>query len=106
MPISRTDTVWITSINRTEHAIDIDAYAFGLDRSGEYHVVCGDRILAAAMVETARARCRRCVAYLRARRSMRSLESRMAPRRRGRRALRRLLHLGAGDHHRHGRHAA
>jgi hypothetical protein len=75
MPSSQ---VWITAVDQTEHAVDEAVYAAGLDKTGEYEAVCGALILAADMTTTPLRTCIECKAYVAARNSIRSLETRMA----------------------------
>jgi hypothetical protein len=92
MPSSQ---VWITAVDQSEHAIDEAVYAAGLDRTGEYEAVCGTVVLAADMAAGPLHNCIACKAYIAARHSSCSLETRTEHRRRG--PFRWLRHLHHDD---------
>lgn len=58
--------VWVTSIDRTDHAVSDDEMVAGAQAgAGRYLAMCGTSLLAAPLIYPPGARCPRCVAMLR-----------------------------------------
>lgn len=91
---SRVWTIWVTSIvDNADHAVTDEEMAVG---PGTYAAVCGATVVPPSMADPPRPCCRRCVAFLRARMSLRDLDQRMASRRKSRGRLGRLLGRSRG----------
>ncbi|MFI9382504.1 hypothetical protein [Kutzneria sp. NPDC052558] len=87
-------TSWLTSTDRIDHAVTDEAFAA---QSPEPEAVCGAVITLAPMEAPPGPCCARCVAFLNARESLRTLEQRIQPHRHRRPSwFARVLHVG-GD---------
>lgn len=80
-------TRWITCVDGVpvDHAVTDEDMTAGLNGRNEFRAVCGTRFLPAPMIEVSQRPCERCLLYLRAQRTMRGVQERMArqtPRRR------------------------
>jgi hypothetical protein len=68
---------WVTSVaDNADHAVTDDAMVAGMS-TGVYEAVCGAGFVPAAMIEPPRPPCSRCVAFLRAQRTMRDFHDRL-----------------------------
>jgi hypothetical protein len=89
-------TTWHTSsVDGLDHAVTDEDLTNGTGkRAGRYAAVCGHEVLATLMSNPPGTRCPRCVAYLRARATLRDFEQRQQHHKPG--LLARLLHRDSG----------
>jgi hypothetical protein len=93
---TRLFTTWHTSsVDGFDHAVTDEEMATGAGkRAGRYAAVCGHEVLATLMSNPPGTRCPRCMAYLRARATLRDFDQRQQVRQPG--LLARLLHRDSG----------
>ena len=97
---TRLFTTWHTSsVDGLDHAVTDEEMATGLGKhAGRYAAVCGHELLATLMSSPPGARCPRCVAYVRARATLRDFDQRQQQQHSHRKPglLARLLHGDSG----------
>jgi hypothetical protein len=78
MTISGLGTIWVTSVDRIDHAVDDDAWDRAMrQQDGRFEAVCGAEFHCAPMAVEPAQRCAACCRYLTARQSMTDLPARM-----------------------------
>lgn len=77
MTTSGSATTWITSLDRTEHAVTEAAFDTGVKHSGEFEAVCGEAFVCASMTVGSARRCSACRRFLAAQQSMTELTARI-----------------------------
>jgi hypothetical protein len=81
-------------VDGLDHAVTDEEMATGMGkRAGRYAAACGHELLATLMSSPPGARCQRCVAYVRARATLRDFDQRQQHSHRKPGLLARLLHL-------------